>query len=71
MKRIVILLNKETGKETPYPSVSSLVLRNYDNELGIGLGALYNALHTNKGYWENKRYKVYYKTITLDTNEWK
>ena len=71
MKRLVRLKNKETGVIDTYPSAADLVRRNGEEELGISLQALYNAISTNKGRWENNKYIVYYETIDLGNKEWK
>lgn len=70
MKRIVRLRNKETGGIDTYSTLSDLIERNGE-ELGISRPALYNAMHTGKGFWENKKYMVYYDNIDLGRKVWK
>ena len=70
MKKIVILYNKHTGEETPFSSVSRLVRETSKEILGIGLGALYNALSQNNGEYENARVKVCYKHIETKPKVW-
>lgn len=71
MKRVVRLRNKQTGKIDTYPTVSDLIERNGEEELGIKRGALYNALHAGKGYWENKKYSIFYENIELGNKVWR
>lgn len=63
--------DKETGQETPYPFIITVIRKVGKDVLGISLNALYNALSTNNGVWENKRYKVWYKDIPEVSNVWK
>ncbi len=69
-KRIVILHDKATGEETPFPSVAKLVRKAGDGFIGIGIGALYNALCTNGGWYENDKVRVYYKKIGITPRTW-
>lgn len=70
MKRVIRLRNKETGRVDTYPTLSDLIERNGSEVLGISRHALYNAMHTGKGFWENKRYQIYYEDIDLGKNLW-
>lgn len=71
MKRVVRIKNKETRTLDTYPTLSELLERIGEEELGISRGALYNAMHTGKGFWENKRYMVYYDNVDLGKRVWK
>ena len=71
MKRVVRLKNKETGELNTYPTVSDLIERNGEEALCISRPSLYNALHIGKGFWENKKYMVYYENIELGNSVWK
>ena len=71
MKRVVRLRNRETGEVNTYPTLSDLIERNGIEELGISRPALYNAMHKGKGYWENRRYSVFYENIELGNKVWK
>lgn len=70
MKRVVRLRNKETERIDTYPTVSDLLARN-GSEIGITKAALYNALHTGKGFWENSKYAIYYESIELGKKVWR
>ncbi len=69
-KRIVILHNKATGEETPFPNVATLVRKTGDESIGIGIGALYNALSKNGGWYENQRVRIYYKKTDIKPQTW-
>lgn len=69
-KRIVILTNKKTGQNTPFPSVISLVRTTGKEILGIGANALYNALSLHNGVWENTHHKVSYRNVNEQPQTW-
>lgn len=69
-RRIVILHNKETGEETPFPTVARLIRKTDKESIGIGPGALYNALSQNDGWYENKKIRIYYKRIETKPETW-
>ena len=69
-KRIIILHDKATGEETPFPSVARLVRKVGKESIGIGEGALYNALCKNKGWYENAKVRVYYKRTEIEPKTW-
>lgn len=63
MRRVVVLEMKAPKKSTRlYKSCPELVSHNKD-DIGIGLGALWNALYKGHGFYENKKCKIYYKDI--------
>ncbi len=70
MKKIVILKNKQTGEETPFPSVANLVRQTDKALLGIGKGALWNALSRNNGHYENPRITVQYRYVEPNPQTW-
>ena len=70
MKKIVILKNKQTGEETPFPTVASLVRQTDKALLGIGKGALWNALSRNNGHYENQRVAVDYRYVEPNPQTW-
>lgn len=70
MKRVVRLRNRETGEINTYPTLSDLLERNGE-ALGISRPALYNAMHTGRGFWENKKYMVYYDNVDLGKKVWR
>lgn len=65
MRRVVRLYDKELERMDSYPTLSDLVRRNGADKLGISIGALYNAMSTNKGKWENERFRIYYEDIDI------
>ena len=69
-KKIAILHNKATGEETPFPSVAKLVRKTSEEIIGIGAGALYNALCKNGGWYENQKVRIYYKKIEIKPTTW-
>ncbi len=69
-KRIVILHNKATGEETPFPSVARLVHEAGNESISISTGALYNALSKNRGWYENKNVRVFYKKTEIQPETW-
>ena len=69
-KRIVILTDKQTGQNTPFPSVRTLIQSIGKEVIGIGINSLYNALSLHNGAWENSSYKVSYRTIEMDSKTW-
>ena len=71
MKRVVRFRNKETNEVYTYPTLSELIERNQNIELGISRQSLYNAMHKGKGFWENRRYCIYYENVELGKNIWK
>lgn len=71
MKKVVRLKNKETEKIDSYPSLADLVRRNGEENIGIGLQSLYNAICLNKGRWENDRFLIYIEEIDLGRKEWR
>jgi hypothetical protein len=70
MKKIVILHNKQTGEETPFPTVARLIRETDKELLGIGKGALWNALSRNGGIYENMKVRVFYKHIEAEPKTW-
>jgi len=68
--RIVTLMNKATGEETPFPSVATLVRKVGEQSIGICIGALYNALSKGQGTYENRRVIIKYKTINITPQVW-
>ncbi|MBQ5478156.1 MAG: hypothetical protein IIT64_10205 [Bacteroidaceae bacterium] len=62
MKRVVLLEWKETNVAQVFKSVSDLV-RHEGMAIGIGKGALWNALSKNGGKYENKVCRIQYKEI--------
>ena len=71
MKRVVRLKDRGTGRIDTYPTLSELLEKNGEEALGITRAALYNAMHTGKGFWENKRYMVYYDMVDLGKRVWR
>lgn len=69
-KRLVILHDKASGEETPFPSVATLVRKMGEESIGIGEGALYNALSKNGGWYENKNIRVFYKITDITPKAW-
>lgn len=63
MNRVVILTWKESEKPVEvYKRVTDLVRRNYQ-EIGICIGALWNAMSKNGGVYENKKCRIEYKPL--------
>lgn len=63
MKRVVVLELKDGTQDiSVYSSSVKLVLAN-QQKIGIGLGALWNALSKTNGNFENKKCRIYYKYI--------
>ncbi len=61
-KQIVVLERK--GYETEYfGTCVELVVKHGKDEIGVGLGALWNALCKNGGMYQNKQCKIYYKPV--------
>jgi len=69
MKKVIRLRNNETGEISSYPTLSKLYEENSD-VLGISKPALYNAMHMGKGFWDNKRFTIYYENIDLGCKQW-
>ena len=70
MKRVVRLKNKESGEISTYPTLNELWEKNSET-LAISKPSLYNAMHMGKGFWENKKFMVYYEEIDLGCKYWK
>lgn len=69
MKKVVRLRNKESDEISSYPTLSELWEKNAD-ALGISKPSLYNAMHTGAGFWENKKFVIYYENIDLGCKQW-
>lgn len=69
MKRVVRLKNKETKELDSFPTIAALWEKKGD-VLGISQQALYNAMSTGGGLWENKKYMVYYDSVDLGRKSW-
>lgn len=70
MKKVVRLRNKQTKAIDSYPTITALWEKNGE-ELGISQQALYNAMSTGSGFWENKKFMVYYDNVDLGRKVWK
>lgn len=70
MKKVVRLRNKETGSIESYSTIAALWEKKSE-ELGISQQALYNAMSTGSGFWENKKFMVYYENVDLGRKVWK
>lgn len=68
-KRIVILHDKTTNQDESFLTVSRLVRQAPKEMIGIGRGALYNAL-SKKGWYENKKVRIYYKKVDIQPEIW-
>lgn len=62
MKRVVLLEWKDGRQSQTYRSVSALVRRE-GSGIGIGLGALWNALSKGGGVYENRVCRIQYKQM--------
>lgn len=72
MKRVIVLQIKDTKEEKTYSTCPELVVDNDKKKIGVGLGALWNALAKNNGFYENKKCKVFYRKIdNKQQTEWK
>lgn len=71
MKRVIVLQIKDTKEEKTYSTCPELVVANDKERIGVGLGALWNALAKNNGFYENKKCKVFYRKIAnKQQTEW-
>jgi hypothetical protein len=55
----VVVLDDKNGNLSIYKTLTKLVKEN--SNIGICLGALYNALSKGDGKYENKKVRIYYK----------
>lgn len=63
MKRVAILTWKdEEGRVEVYKTLADLVRKNRE-EVGICIGALWNAMSKGGGIYENKKCKIEYKEL--------
>lgn len=63
MRRVVVLEMKTTPPQVEVFRTCTDMVSKYRDTLGVCIGALWNALSKGKGYYENKRCKVYYRSI--------
>lgn len=68
-KRVVILHDKTTNQDESFLTVSRLVRQAPKEMIGICRGALYNAL-SKKGWYENKKVRIYYKEVDIQPEIW-
>ena len=62
-KRVLVLQIKGSKIKKIYTSSFQLVAKNSKEILGVGRGAIMNALSKNNGVFENARCKIYYHQI--------
>lgn len=62
-KRVLVLQLKGSKIERAYTSSFQLVAENGKNVLGVGRGAIMNAISRNNGVFENDKCKIYYRPI--------
>lgn len=72
MKKVVVVQYKQAKrKERIYRTCPELILANPKSKIGIGLGALWNALSKNGGVFENNLCRIFYRDIDNKSgSEW-